>query len=60
MPTKIVKLKDNVLVEIEFDEEKSDQISTGPIGEIKATMEDLQPILLKICRPIISAWRELK
>ena len=59
MPTKLIKLEDDTLVEVEVAPDQVQQISGGLADKVSATFEKIKPILVKTCRPIISAWKEI-
>lgn len=59
MATKLIELEDGTLVEIEVPPDQAQQISGGFAERVGATFDKIQPILVRTCRPIIAAWREL-
>jgi hypothetical protein len=59
MATKLIELEDGTLVEIEVPPDQAQQISGGFAERVGTTFDKLQPILVRTCRPIIAAWREL-
>lgn len=59
MPTKLIKLEDDTLIEVEVPPDQVQQISGGLADKVAATFDKINPILIKTCRPIISAWREI-
>lgn len=59
MPTKLIRLDDGTLVEVEVPEEQARQISGGFADKVDATFEKVKPILVKTCKPIAAAWKEL-
>ena len=59
MPTKLIKLSDGLLVEVEVTGNEAQQISGGAAEKVKASMEKIQPILTAICRPLTAAWHEI-
>ncbi len=59
MPTKLIELDDSTLVEVEVPADQAQQISGGFADKVSATFDKIQPILVKTCRPIIAAWKEI-
>lgn len=46
-------------MEIEVPEGQVQQISGGLADKVNATFDKIQPILVKTCRPITQAWKEI-
>lgn len=59
MATKLIKLQDETLVEVEVLDSQTEQISGSIADKVNATFDKIQPILTNVCRPIITTWREL-
>ena len=59
MSTKLIELKDGTLVEIEVPQDQARQISGGFADKVDSTVDKIKPLLLKICKPITSAWKEI-
>ncbi|MBN3949055.1 MAG: hypothetical protein HWQ38_22345 [Nostoc sp. NMS7] len=59
MPTKLIRLNDGTLVEVEVPDDEARQISGGLADKVDATFDKIKPILVKTCKPIASAWKEL-
>ncbi len=59
MHTKLIELKDGTLVEVETTEEQAQQIAGGFVENVNTSLDKIQPILMKVSRPIIAAWNEL-
>ena len=59
MATKLIQLEDETLVEIEVSSDQAQQISGGFADKVNATFDKIQPILVKVCRPINAAWKEI-
>jgi len=60
MPTKLIELADKLLVEVEVPQDQARQISGGFAEKVNATLDNIKPILLSACRPIIAAWKEVR
>ncbi|MCP4346185.1 MAG: hypothetical protein GY795_11760 [Desulfobacterales bacterium] len=59
MASKLIKLTDGTLVEIDVPEDQAEQIAGGEIDNVDATIDKIKPILLNICKPITSVWQEI-
>ena len=59
MATKLLKLADGVLLEIESLPNDVQLISSKQADRVQESLENIKPILIKACKPIISAWNEL-
>jgi Trypsin-co-occurring domain 1 len=59
MATKLIKLEDGTLIEVEVEEEDARQIVGSVADRVNSTFDKIQPILVKTCRPIMAAWKEL-
>ena len=59
MATKLIELEDRVWVEAEVPEDQAEPISGGAVSKVNATLDQVEPLLIKACKPITAAWREL-
>ena len=59
MPTRLIELKDGILVEAEVSEEEAQPISTSAVERVESTFDKVKPILVSISRPIADAWQEI-
>ena len=59
MSTKLIRLKDGTLVEVEIDSRHPTQISNRAADAVDAAIDGIHDTLLKACKPIASVWREL-
>lgn len=59
MSTKLIRLDDATLVEVEVPEEQARQISGGFADKVDATFDKIKPILVRTCKPISAAWKEI-
>lgn len=58
--TKLIRLADDSLVEVEASIDESEQIAGGEYAErVPSTFDKISPLLRKICMPIANTWREL-
>jgi len=60
MATKLIELQDGILIGVEVSEQQAQQISGGVAKKVSAAIEAIEPLLLKVCRPVISAWQKLR
>lgn len=58
MPTKLIEL-DGAFVEVEVSPDEARQISGGFADKVSGTFDKIQPLLIKACRPIVAAWKEI-
>jgi hypothetical protein len=60
MASKLIKLEDETLVEVEVVDNKAREISAGAADKIQdAAIDKIKPIILIACRPISEVWKEL-
>ena len=59
MPTKLIKLEEGILVEVEVPEEEAKKISNRLADKVESTVNVIKPVLITICRPIIEAWKDI-
>jgi hypothetical protein len=59
MTTKLIELEDGTLVEIEVPSDQAQQISGGFADKVNETFDKIQPILVRVCRPLSAAWKEI-
>ncbi len=60
MATRLIKLEDGSLVEVEVAGEEVQQIAGGLAEKVDATLDKIKPVLLKTCRPIVAAVKDLR
>ena len=59
MATKLIQLEDGLLVEAEVPEDQAEPISGGAVDRVNATLDVIEPLLVKACKPITAAWQQL-
>jgi hypothetical protein len=59
MATKLIKLADGTLVEAEVPDNEAEQISWNLAKKVNESFDRIEPLLVKVCKPIASAWDEL-
>src|SRR5205823_11342022 len=60
MATKLIRLEDGTLVEVEVPTEEVQQISGSLADRVNATIDKMKPVLLNTCKPIIAAVKDLR
>ena len=60
MASKLIKLEDGTLVEVEVAGDEVQQISGGLAEQVDATIDKMKPVLLKTCQPIVGALKDLR
>lgn len=60
MKTKLIKLQDGILVEVEAAQDEAQQIAGGSMAKkVESTFDKIKPTLINACRPIADVWQEL-
>jgi hypothetical protein len=59
MATKLICLSDGTLVEAEVDETEARPISGGAADRVSAALDNVEPILVNVCRPVAQAWSQI-
>ena len=60
MPTKLIKLQDGTLLEVDIAPGEAQQIAGGSVAKkVEATFSNIKPTLISACRPITEVWKEL-
>jgi hypothetical protein len=59
MANKLIELEDGILVEVEVPEDQAKQISGSLADRVGTTFDKIRPVLVKTCRPIAAAWKEI-
>jgi Trypsin-co-occurring domain 1 len=60
MTSKLIKLKDGTLVEVEATGNEVQPIAGGVAKKVDATIDQIKPVLLKVCQPIVAAVKDLR
>lgn len=60
MISKLIRLKDGTLVQVEATGNEVQQISGGVAERVDATLDKIKPVLLKTCQPIVAAVKSLR
>lgn len=59
MATKLIRLEDGTLIEVDIPPDQAQQIAGGFAEKVNATFDKIRPILINTCRPIMAAWQEI-
>jgi hypothetical protein len=60
MSTRLIKLQDGSLLEVEVSSSESQQISGGSLAKkVEVTFDKMKPTLISLCRPVAEVWHEL-
>lgn len=59
MTTKLIKLNDGTLVEVDAKPDESQMISSNIADKVDSSIGKIQPLLVKACTPVVAAWKEL-
>lgn len=59
MATKLIQLEDGLLVEAEVPEDQAEPISGRAVDKVNATLEQIEPLLVRACKPVTAAWQHL-
>lgn len=59
MASKLIRLHDGALVEVEITGQEAREISGGLAERVDSSFGEIGPLLEKVCRPVSDAWRKL-
>jgi hypothetical protein len=59
MAKKLIETEEGILVEVEVLGEQVQEISGGFADRVEETFDQVHSLLVKSCRPIARAWKEL-
>lgn len=59
MATKLIRLDDGVLVEVEVPEDEAQPISGGMADRVAAALDKVRPVLARLAQAVATDWREL-
>lgn len=60
MATKLIRLQDGTLLEVDIAPGEAQQIAGGSVAKkVEATFDKIKPTLINVCRPITEVWKEL-
>jgi len=63
MPTKLIRLDDETLIEVEVLPDEAQAISGGSAEPVNTSFDkvfdQIRPTLLKVCKPFANTWKEL-
>jgi hypothetical protein len=59
MTTKLIRLLDGTLIEVEATSDDVQQISSKTAKQIQDSLDKIKPLLINVCKPVVSAWKEV-
>ncbi len=59
MATRLIKLQDGNLVEVEASPSEPQQISSRQVKQVKETIENIDSVLVAVCQPVVASWKQL-
>lgn len=59
MTTKLIRLGDGTLIEVDAAPDDPQQIDSKMADQVQDTLDKVQPLLINTCKPIVAAWKEL-
>jgi NTP-dependent ternary system trypsin peptidase co-occuring protein len=59
MATKLIRLDDGVLVEVEVPPDQAQAISGGAAEKVTASLDKIRPVLHSLALSLAAGWREL-
>ncbi|MEO0736176.1 MAG: CU044_2847 family protein [Cyanobacteria bacterium J06649_12] len=59
MRSSLIELNDGILVEARVSEDQTENISSGFAQRVDSTFERIKPLLLKVCKQVLSTWEEV-
>ncbi len=57
--TKLIKLSDDTLVEVGTSIDGLMNLSGGEAEKVDSAIDKVQPLLMRVCKPIAAAWHDL-
>lgn len=60
MATKLIRLQDGTLIEVEVPEGEVQQIVSSKAKAVHAAFDEIKPVLLQTCKPIAAALKEVR
>jgi Ni2+-binding GTPase involved in maturation of urease and hydrogenase len=59
MNSKLIKLEDETLIEVETSDDELREVSAKDASWVASSMDKIRPILLKACHPIAMMFQEI-
>lgn len=56
MATKLIRLSDGTLVEVDVAPGEAAQIAGGAADKVASSLDQIQPIIAKVCRSLADTW----
>lgn len=59
MATRLIRLDDGTLVEVDAEPNQPQHVSSRFADEVSGKLDAMQSLLVQACEPVVKAWREL-
>lgn len=59
MASRLIRLDDGTLIEVETKPGEVQQISFDTARKVEESIDRVKPLLVRACQPVIAAWKEL-
>lgn len=59
MSSTLIQLADGTYVEVEVQTDRVRQVSGSAAERVSSSLDDIRPLVLKVCDPLRSLWAEL-
>lgn len=59
MSTKLIELDDQIQVEVFVPENEMRTASGSVTARVNETMDQIEPVLMRACKPLANVWQEL-
>ncbi len=59
MATRLIQMQDGTLVEVEALPNEPQQISSDEVKKVKKAIQNIDSVLVAVCKPVIASWKEL-
>ena len=59
MATKLIRLQDGTLVEVEVSPGEARAIAGGEADKVNSALDRIQPVLTNVAKPVIEMWQSL-
>jgi len=59
MDTGVIQLADGTYVEVQLRGDQVREVSGSAAQRVSSSLEDINPVIIRTCRPLKSLWQEL-
>lgn len=59
MATRLIELRNQIVVEAEISSKEAEAISSGSIRRVESSFDQIQPVLISISNSIGTAWKNI-